>query len=98
MIPSVLLPTMEALLKARRPFLLLGQPGSGKTQMLEQRIEDMGWEKLFWHAPSMMDGDTSIPMPDADKKWLVDMIRQDLQITRCRCSQPSRQMERNGSV
>jgi hypothetical protein len=68
--PTVLADTLEAMIALRRPVLIEGSPGLGKTAIPKQVAAKLGLGVVLFHAPTMQPEDVAIPAANADKTAL----------------------------
>lgn len=62
---SLLATTLEALIKLRRPAMVEGPPGLGKTQLFQSVARKMGLALIQIHGPSLKPEDWAVPWPTA---------------------------------
>lgn len=65
--PSMLMSTLESLIKVRRSTLIEGSPGLGKTQIVKQAADKLGIGFVHIHAPLMQPEDYGMPVVTADR-------------------------------
>lgn len=73
--PTILFNTLESMIVLRRPVLIEGSPGLGKTAIPKQVAAKRGWTEdnghvLLFHAPTMQPEDVAIPAANAAKTAL----------------------------
>jgi hypothetical protein len=64
--PSLLASTLESLFKLRRPVLIEGSPGIGKTSIPKAVANRLGWQYIERHPPLMLVEDFGIPKLGTD--------------------------------
>ena len=82
MTPKALIETAKQLIPARIPFLVPGAPGIGKTQILHQVADDLGYKMAEWPSLATMDPTElgvldlrASDLPYIPKKPLEDLYR-----------------------
>lgn len=68
--PTTLFETLESMIALRRPVLIEGSPGLGKTAIPKQVAEKLGLAVYLFHAPTMQPEDVAIPAANATKTAL----------------------------
>lgn len=79
--PKVLVPTLEKMFQAHLPVLLVGKPGIGKTDMVVQAAENIGFDLMISHPvvsdptdykgmPCVVDGEAHF-LPFGDLRQLL---------------------------
>jgi hypothetical protein len=63
----VLKATLSSLIALRRPVLIEGSPGLGKTRIPQDLAKDMGLEFIQFHAPTLQPEDIALPATNADR-------------------------------
>jgi hypothetical protein len=71
---SNLFRTILAMHALRRPCLIEGAPGLGKTQIVQQAAKELGIGFIHCHAPTMQPEDFAIPAPNADRTGINFLV------------------------
>lgn len=72
--PTTLASTLSTFHKLRRPAMIEGGPGLGKTQLVQQVAKSEGCAFIHFHAPTMQPEDFAIPAPNADRSGIDFLI------------------------
>jgi hypothetical protein len=72
--PTTLLETAKTFHALRRPVMVEGGPGLGKTQLMQQMARELGIAFIHFHAPTMQPEDFAIPAPNADRTAIDFLI------------------------
>src|SRR6266850_3683459 len=65
--PKLLFQTIGVLMEMNRTVCVEGGPGLGKTSIMKQAAEDIGYQCVLKHLPTMQPEDFGLPVPNADK-------------------------------
>lgn len=85
--PTMLVTTLKGLIEADCPTLIEGQPGLGKTQIVNQVAAELGRPIVHRHAPTMQPEDLGLPAICGEKRdrhlftypdWFPEMHRTDI--------------------
>lgn len=72
--PTTLASTLKTFHTLRRPAMIEGGPGLGKTQLVQQVAREVGCDFIHFHAPTMQPEDFAIPAPNADRSAIDFLI------------------------
>ncbi|MCB0654474.1 MAG: ATP-binding protein [Saprospiraceae bacterium] len=62
---KTLKPTIKKLIELQRTFVIEGAPGGGKTSIIRQMADELGYQYKELHGPTMLVEDFGIPWPEA---------------------------------
>lgn len=72
--PTTLVNTLKTFTALRRPCMIEGGPGLGKTQLAKQVAIEQNMAFYHFHAPTMQPEDFAIPAPNADRSAIDFLI------------------------
>lgn len=72
--PQLLAQTLASFIAVKRPMLIEGSPGLGKTQLPRQVADELGIEFRLLHAPLMQPEDYGMPVVNANRDGIKFVV------------------------